>query len=75
MTLMDEQTAFEEKAVENERKIPSFTLCPWHWQGSNQPDNSSNNLLQSFEDVVTAIEKLELIFFIIPGILFLELNL
>ena len=27
------------------------------------------------ESVVTAIEKLELIFFIIPGILFLELNL
>ena len=57
MTLMDEQTAFEEKAVENERKIPSFTFCPW--QGSNQPDNPSNNSLQSFEDVATAIENVE----------------
>ena len=28
MAMMDEQSAFEETIVENERKLPSFTLCP-----------------------------------------------
>ena len=48
MTMMNEQTAFEENHVENERKLPSFTLCPL-----------DNNSIESFEDVASAIKNVE----------------
>ena len=49
MALMDEESAFEEKIVENERKIPSFTLCPY----------GANESMETFEDVATAITNIE----------------
>ena len=57
IALMDEQSAFEEKNVENGRKLPSFTLCLW--PGLNQPDNPGNNAIESFEDVASAIKNVE----------------
>ena len=52
MTLMDEQTAFEETTVENNKKLPGFTVCPV----SNPADNKS---MESFEDVATAIKNVQ----------------
>jgi hypothetical protein len=52
MNLMNEQTAFEETTVKNNKKLPGFTVCPV----PNQPDNKS---MESFEDVATAIKKVE----------------
>ena len=51
MALMEEQSAFEETIVENERKLPSFTLCP--------KQNGANKSIASFEDVATAIKNVE----------------
>ena len=52
INLMNEHTTFEEKIVENEAQIPSFTLCP------TQPiDPISNKSIESFEDVEKAIEN------------------
>ena len=49
---MDEHTTFEETIVENEARIPSFTLCP------SQPDDpTSNKSIRNFEDVEKAIEN------------------
>ena len=49
---MNEHTTFEEKIVENEAQIPSFTLCP------TQPiDPISNKSIESFEDVEKAVEN------------------
>ena len=45
---MEEHTTFEETIVENEARIPSFTLCP------DRPDQKS---IESFEDVVEEIEN------------------
>ena len=52
MNLMNEQTAFEETTVENNKKLPGFTVCPV----PNQPDNKS---MESFEDVATAIKNVQ----------------
>ena len=52
MNLMNEQTAFEETTVENNKKLPGFTVCPL----PNQPDSKS---MESFEDVATAIKNVE----------------
>ena len=52
MNLMNEQTAFEEITVENNKKLPGFTVCPL----PNQPDNK---WMESFEDVATAIKNVE----------------
>ena len=51
MALMEEQSAFEETIVENERNLPSFTLCP--------KLNGANKSIESFEDVATAIKNVE----------------
>ena len=51
MAMMDEQSAFEETIVENERKLPSFTLCPMPY--------GANKSIESFEDVATAIKNVE----------------
>ena len=50
---MEEHTTFEETIVENEARIPSFTLCP------DRPDQNSisNKSIESFEDVVEEIEN------------------
>ena len=49
---MDEHTTFEETIVENEARMPSFTLCP------SQPDDpTSNKSIRNFEDVEKAIEN------------------
>ena len=49
---MNEHTTFDEKIVENEAQLPSFTLCP------TEPDNSiSNRSIENFEDIQKAIEK------------------
>ena len=48
INLIEEHTTFEETIVENEARIPSFTLCP------DRPDQKS---IESFEDVVEEIEN------------------
>ena len=52
MNLMNEQTAFEETTVKNNKQIPGFTVCPV----SNPHDNKS---MESFEDVATAIKNVK----------------
>ena len=49
---MNEHTTFEEKMIENEAQIPSFTLCPSHPDGPIK-----NKSIESFEDVEKAIEN------------------
>ena len=49
MTLKDEQSAFEETIKENERKLPSFTLCQKKY-GGNKP-------IETFKDAATEIEN------------------
>ena len=49
LNLMAEQTAFEETIFENNKKIPSFTSC----------QIGNNKSMESFEDVATAIKKVE----------------
>ena len=51
--LLKEQTAFEEKVVNNKTRLPSFTLCP------NDPykDPITNKSIESFEDIKKAIEN------------------
>ena len=51
MNLMDEQSAFEETTIENERKLPSFTLCPRSYR--------ANKSMESFEDVASEIKDFE----------------
>ena len=51
LNLMAEQTAFEETTFENNKKIPSFTSC--------QKLIGNNKSMESFEDVATAIKKVE----------------
>ena len=49
---MNEHTAFDEKIVENEAQLPSFTLCP------TEPDDPiSNRSIENFEDIQKALEK------------------
>ena len=48
---MDEHTTFEETVVENEARMPSFTLCPSH-----PDDPTSNKSIRNFEDIEKAIE-------------------
>ena len=50
INLMNEPTAFEEKVMENHTILPSFTLCP------SSPDNPTFSSIQSFEEVMKAIE-------------------
>ena len=52
MNLMNEQTAFEETTVENNKKLPGFTVCP-------MPNRSDNKSMESFEDVATAIKNVK----------------
>ena len=54
--LLKEQTAFEEKVVNNKTRLPSFTLCP------NEPYNDpiTNKWIESFEDIKKAIENVRL---------------
>ena len=51
--LLKEQTAFEEKVVNNRTRLPSFTLCP------SEPyyDPITNKSIESFEDIKKAIEN------------------
>ena len=49
---MNEHTTFDEKIVENEAQLPSFTLCP------TEPDDIFNISIESFEDVEKEIEKI-----------------
>ena len=51
LNLMAEQTAFEETTFESNKKIPSFTSC--------QKLIGNNKSMESFEDVATAIKKVE----------------
>ena len=51
LNLMAEQTTFEETTVENNKKIPSFTSC--------QKLIGNNKSMESFEDVATAMKKVE----------------
>ena len=51
MAMMDEQSAFEETIIENERKLPSFTLCPMPY--------GANKSIESFEDVASAMKNVE----------------
>ena len=57
MNLMDEQSAFEETTLENNKKLPAFTISPNGQKWPNQPDN--NKSIESFEDVATAIKNVE----------------
>ena len=51
MKLLKEDTTFVEKVVENQPRLPSFTLCP------SQPDHPINKKsIESFEDIEKAIE-------------------
>ena len=51
---LKEPTTFEEKIVENQVKLPSFTLCP------QKPDHPiSDKPIESFEDVEEAIESVK----------------
>ena len=52
--LLKEPTAFEEKIVNNQARLPTFTLCP------AQPDGTiSNKSIESFEDIEKAIENVK----------------
>jgi hypothetical protein len=52
MKLLKEDTTFVEKVVENQPRLPSFTLCP------SQPDHPINKKsIESFEDIEKAIEN------------------
>ena len=53
--LLKEQTAFEEKVVNNKTRLPSFTLCP------NDPYNDpiTNKSIESFEDIKKAIDNVK----------------
>ena len=48
---MNDDTTFDEKIVENEAQLPSFTLCP-----TEPEDPSSNGSIENFEDIQKAIE-------------------
>ena len=51
MKLLKEDTTFVEKVVENQPKLPSFTLCP------SQPDHPINKKsIESFEDIENEIK-------------------
>ena len=53
--LLGEPTAFEEKVVYNNARLPSFTLCPI------QPDHPMDNkTIESFEDIERAKEHVRL---------------
>ena len=49
--MMEERSAFEETIKENERKLPSFTLCQKKY-GGNKP-------MESFKDVATEIKNIK----------------
>ena len=49
---MNDYTTFDEKIVENEAQLPSFTLCP-----TEPEDPSSNGSIENFEDIRKAIEE------------------
>ena len=49
---MNEHTTFDETIVENEARLPSFTLCP-----TEPEDPISNGSIENFEDIQKAIEK------------------
>ena len=49
---MNEHTTFDEKIVENEAQLPSFTLCP-----TVPYDPVSNISIENFEDLQKAKEK------------------
>ena len=49
---MNDYTTFDEKIVENEAQLPSFTLCP-----TEPEDPISNGSIENFEDIQKAIEK------------------
>ena len=48
---LKEPTAFEEKVVYSEARLPSFTLCPGQINGTH-----SNKSIESFEDIKKEIE-------------------
>ena len=48
--LLKEPTAFEEKVVDDQARLPSFTFCPSHHN-----DPISNKAIESFEDIEEAI--------------------
>ena len=45
-------TAFEEKVIYNQARLPSFTLCP-----REVDDTNRNKLIESFEDIEKAIKN------------------
>ena len=52
--LLKEPTAFEEKIVNNQARLPTFTLCPAQPHGT-----ISNKSIESFEDIEKAIENVK----------------
>ena len=55
INLMNEPTAYEEKVLQNNAILPSFTLCPMPEKPLNQ-----NYSIKNFEDVLEAIENAKL---------------
>ena len=53
--LFEETTTFDEKVVQGEAILPSFTLCP------NQPEDP-DQLIESFEDVTKTIKSVRSMF-------------
>ena len=51
MALMDEQSAFEETMVKNEKQLPSFTLCSLPY--------GANKSIERFEDIASEIKNVE----------------
>ena len=49
-TYMKEPTAFEENNLDNDIKIPSFTLCPY-------PQDFDEDFFESFNDVTNGIKR------------------
>ena len=45
--VLDSPTAFEEYEINNETKLPSFTLCPY----------DSSNSIETFEEAMIAIDN------------------
>ena len=49
--MLKEPTAFEEKVVDDQARLPSFTFCPSHHN-----DPISNKAIENFEDIEEAID-------------------
>ena len=48
---MNEPTAFEEKLLDNQTILPSFTMCPY------TPETAKYSSIKSFEEMLEAIAE------------------